>query len=308
MKPKLLKSVLSGLVALIFLLTAVPPALAQDGSSLPFPPTPSGSVAKRTIKASTYSPLKPEKHLPADAPNVLIMMLDDSGPSLPDTFGGDIHTPTVSRLAKTGITYNRFHNTAMCSPTRASLLTGRNHHRVGFGQIAELANDWDGYSGSWPATAASVGEVLRDYGYSTSAFGKWHNTPADETTAMGPFDRWPSNLGFEYFYGFLAGESSQYEPAIVENTNRIETPKKEKYHFTEDMTDHAVEWINQHQALAPDKPFLMYWAPGAVHGPHHIFKEWADQYKGKFDEGWDVMRERIFDQQKSWAGFRPIPN
>lgn len=288
----------SGLVALIFLLTAAPPALAQDGSSLPFPPTPSGSVAKRTIKESTYSPLQPEKHLPADAPNILILMLDDSGPSLPDTFGGDIHTPTVSRLAKTGITYNRFHNTAMCSPTRAALLTGRNHHRVGFGQIAELSNDWDGYSGSWPATTASVGEVLKDYGYSTSAFGKWHNTPADETTAMGPFDRWPTNLGFEYFYGFLAGESSQYEPAIVENTNRIETPHQEKYHFTEDMTDHAVEWITQHQSLAPDKPFLMYWAPGAVHGPHHIFKEWADKYKGKFDEGWDVMRERIFERQK----------
>ena len=298
MKPKWIKSIFSGLVALIFLLTAAPPALAQDGPSLPFPPTPSGSVAKRTINESTYSPLKPEKHLPDDAPNILIMMLDDSGPSLPDTFGGDIHTPTVTRLAKTGITYNRFHNTAMCSPTRAALLTGRNHHRVGFGQIAELANDWDGYSGSWPATTASVGEVLRDYGYSTSAFGKWHNTPADETTAMGPFDRWPTNLGFEYFYGFLAGESSQYEPAIVENTNRIETPEKEHYHFTEDMTDHAVEWITQHQSLAPDKPFLMYWAPGAVHGPHHIFKEWADKYKGKFDEGWDVMRQRIFERQK----------
>ena len=282
----------------MLIVSFIQPAFALDGSRLPFPPTSSGSVAKRTIGASVHKPTQPESHLPVDPPNILMVMLDDPGPSLSETFGGDIHTPTVSQLAKTGIVYNRFHNTAMCSPTRAALLTGRNHHRVGFGQIAELANNWDGYSGSWPATAASVAKVLQYYGYNTSAFGKWHNTPAIETTTMGPFDRWPTNLGFEYFYGFLAAESSQYEPAIVENTSRIPTPKRQGYHFTEDMTDRAVNWMRQHQALAPEKPFLMYWAPGAVHGPHHIFKEWADRYQGKFDEGWDVMRERIFAHQK----------
>ncbi|MEO3432783.1 arylsulfatase [Inquilinus sp. CAU 1745] len=268
--------------------------------SLPFPPTPSPSIAERTMQESTYQPLSEPRRLPADAPNVLIIMLDDTGPALPSTFGGDIQTPTLSRLAQSGISYNRFHNTAMCSPTRAALLTGRNHHRVGFGQIAELSNNWDGYSGMWPATTASVATVLGDYGYATSAFGKWHNTPADETTQMGPFDRWPTGrlVGFDYFYGFLAGESSQWEPAIVENTVRIEPPDRPGYHFTEDMTDQAVGWLRRQRALAPERPFFLYWAPGAAHGPHHIFSEWADRYDGRFDDGWDAMRERIFARQK----------
>lgn len=249
------------------------------------------SVHKRAEKVS---------HLPKDAPNILIIMIDDAGPALPDTFGGPIHAPTLSRVAQSGISYNRFHNCAMCSPTRAALLTGRNHHRVGFGQIAEFANAWDGYSGSWPATTASVAKVLGYYGYATSAFGKWHNTPSTDVSSMGPTDRWPTGklVGFDYFYGFLAGESSQWEPAIIENTSRISAPHKEKYHFTEDMTDQAIAWLQNHRATSPGQPFLMYWSPGAVHGPHHIFKEWADKYKGKFDQGWDVMREQIFARQK----------
>ncbi|HKY64193.1 MAG TPA: arylsulfatase [bacterium] len=253
------------------------------------------------MQESTYSPNKPVDHLPKGAPNVLIIMLDDTGPALPDTFGGDIHAPTLTRLRDSGIAYNRFHNTAMCSPTRAALLTGRNHHRVGSGQIAEFANDWDGYSGRLPATAASVAKVLGYYGYDTSAFGKWHNTPATDTTSAGPFELWPTGrlVGFDYFYGFLAGESSQWEPAVVENTSRIPAPHGEGYHFTVDMTDKAVKWLQQHQAYHPDRPFFMYWTPGAAHGPHHIFKEWADKYKGKFDEGWDAMRERIFAKQKA---------
>ena len=171
---------------------------------------------------------------------------------------------------------------------------------MGFGQIAELANDWDGYTGRLPATTAPVAKVLGYYGYKTAAFGKWHNTPAEETTQQGPFDRWPTGrlFGFDYFYGFLAGESSQWEPAVVENTVRLPAPHREGYHFTEDMADKAVTWIRQHQALAPETPFFMYWAPGAAHGPHHIFKEWADKYKGKFDDGWDAMRTRIFARQK----------
>lgn len=273
-------------------------AFAQE--SLPFPEPPSGSTAGPTIAESNYSPLPADKHLPDGAPNVLLIMLDDVGPALPGTYGGPIHTPTLSQVANSGISYNSFHNAAMCSPTRAALLTGRNHHRSGFGQIAELANDWDGYSGHWPATTASAAKVLGYYGYSTAAFGKWHNTPAEQTTAQGPYDRWPAGrlVGFDYFYGFLAGESSQWEPAIVENTVRLPAVHEEGYHFTVDMTDKAISWLRNHAALRPDDPFFMYWAPGAAHGPHHIFKEWADKYKGRFDEGWDELRESIFAEQK----------
>lgn len=291
-----LKSCCAGLGATALLAL---PALAQE--TLPFPPKPSGSTAGPTIAQSTYSPLPPESHLPADAPNVVIMMLDDVGPALPHTFGGVITTPTLDKLATEGIAYNRFHNAAMCSPTRASLLTGRNHHRVGYGQIAELANDWDGYTGIIPRTSATVAEVLGNYGYATAAFGKWHNTPANETTAVGPYTNWPvgDGIGFDYFYGFLAGESSQWEPAVVENTVRLDPSHgKEGYHFTVDMTDRAVSWMRQVHALTPERPFLLYWAPGAAHGPHHIFKDWADKYAGKFDKGWDEMREEIFSRQK----------
>ncbi|MGK9286662.1 arylsulfatase [Sinorhizobium meliloti] len=286
-----------GVSTALLLLTA--PAVAQE--SLPFPPKPSGSKAGPTIAQSTYSPLPAESRLPANAPNIVVIMLDDVGPALPDTFGGVIETPTLSRLAEDGLAYNRFHNAAMCSPSRAALLTGRNHHRVGNGQIAELANDWDGYTGRIPRTSATAAKVLGYYGYATAAFGKWHNTPANETTAVGPYTDWPAGegIGFDYFYGFLAGESSQWEPAVVENTVRIDPSHgKEGYHFTEDMTDKAVSWMKQVHALTPDRPFFMYWAPGAAHGPHHIFKEWADKYKGKFDDGWDAMRERIYARQK----------
>ncbi len=291
-----------GVLTLLLLPSA---GFAQD--VLPFPAQPSGSKAGRTIKESVYSPSKPVSHLPAGAPNILIIMLDDVGPGLPSTYGGPINTPTLSRIAGSGISYNTFHNAAMCSPTRAALLTGRNHHRVGFGQIAELANDWDGYTGHWPATTASVAKVLGYYGYNTAAFGKWHNTPAEQTTSQGPYDRWPTGrlVGFDYFYGFLAGESSQWEPAIVENTVRQSTPRGEHYHFTEDMTDKALTWLRRQRALAPDQPFFMYWAPGASHGPHHIFKEWADKYKGRFDKGWDSLRVETFARQKQLGWVPP---
>jgi arylsulfatase len=188
----------------------------------------------------------------------------------------------------------------MCSPTRAALLTGRNHHRVGSGQIAELANDWDGYSGVIPKSSATAAEVLRSYGYKTAAFGKWHNTPAEQTTAAGPFDYWPTGYGFEYFYGFLAGEASQYEPNLVRNTTIVHPPKtpEQGYHLTEDLADDAIAWLRNHKAFEPDKPFFMYWATGAVHGPHHIMKHWADKYKGKFDDGWDKYRERVFKRAR----------
>lgn len=278
-----------------------------DGPVLPFPDPPSGSVARRTMEESRYSPAPAPRRIPKGSPNVLIILLDDAGPGLASTFGGDVHTPTLDRLAKSGVSFNRFHTTAMCSPTRGSLLTGRNHHALGQGQIASLVNDWDGYNGVMPASAASIAKVLGYYGYATSAFGKWHNTPHNETSQVGPFERWPTGriIGFDYFYGFLAGETSQYEPAIVENLNRIQPPHREKYHVTEDMTDKAVDWMRRQRAIAPDRPFLMYWAPGAVHAPHQIFKEWADKYRGRFDDGWDAMRERVFARQKALGW---IPN
>ncbi|MBX3291583.1 MAG: arylsulfatase [Acidobacteria bacterium] len=277
---------------------------AVKRDSLPFPAKKSGSTAGRTMQESVYSPMPTEKFLPEDAPNIMVILIDDAGPGLPTTFGGEVTTKTMDRIVGEGIAYNRFHTTAMCSPTRASLLTGRNHHRVGNGQIAELANDWDGYSGHIPTSSALVAKVLKDYGYCTAAWGKWHNTPAEETTIAGPFESWPTGLGFEYFYGFLAGEASQYEPNLVRNTTSVLPPKtpEEGYHLSEDLADDAIRWLRTHRALQADKPFFMYWASGAIHGPHHIMKEWADKYKGKFDDGWDAYRERVFARakEKGW--------
>lgn len=271
---------------------------AEDGAILPFPPTPSASVAGETLAESTHVRRTEPRRLPADAPNILVILLDDVGFGLPDAFGGEIHTPTLTRLAGEGVSYNAFHTTAICSPTRAALLTGRNHQRVGSGTIAERAVDWDGYVGVIPKSSATVAEVLRQYGYSTAAFGKWHNTPATETTAMGPFDRWPTGYGFEHFYGFMAGETSQWEPRLFRDTSPIEPPHDPAYHLSADLADQAISWLRQHRAFAPDKPFFLYWAPGAAHGPHHVAKAWADKYRGRFDRGWDAMRERVFARQK----------
>ena len=278
--------------------TAFPTLPAQD--VLPFPRTPSASIAGRTMQESVYKRRVEPRRLPADAPNVLIVLIDDAGPGLPTTFGGEVHTPTLDKISREGIAYNRFHTTAMCSPTRASLLTGRNHHRVGNGQIAELANDWDGYCGVIPKSSATAAEVLRHYGYTTAAWGKWHNTPAEQTTAVGPFDCWPTGYGFDYFYGFLTGETSQYEPNMVRNTTYVAPPRthEQGYHVSEDLADDAIGWLRRQKALQPDKPFYMYWASGAIHGPHHVRKEWADKYKGKFDDGWDKYRERVCARAK----------
>lgn len=269
-----------------------------NGKVLPFPPIPTASTAGPTLAKSTHKRRPQPDYLPKDAPNVLIILMDDVGFGQAETFGGEVHTPTLTKLRNEGIAYNTFHTTAICSPTRASILTGRNHQRVHSGTIAERAVDWDGYTGVIPKTSATIAEVLTVYGYKTAAFGKWHNTPADQTTTMGPFDRWPTGHGFEHFYGFLAGETSQYEPRLVENLNNIEPPRDENYHLSEDIAEKAIEWLKRHRAFTPDKPFFIYWAPGAAHGPHHVPKEWADKYKGKFDEGWDVYRERVFDRQK----------
>ncbi len=280
-------------------------SIAQD--ILPFPSTPSASIAGETMAESTHKRRAEPKRLAADAPNILIILMDDLGPGTPSTYGGLVNTPNLSRVAGTGISYNQFHSTAMSSPTRASLLTGRNHTRVGNGQIAEWANDWDGYSGVIPKTSATLPEVLRNYGYATAAFGKWHNTPALHISQTGPFDFWPTGYGFEHFYGFLSGESIQYEPTLVHNTSYVKKlPKtpEEGYHLTDDLADNLIDWLRDQKSISPEKPVFMYWAPGAAHGPHQVQKQWADKYKGKFDKGWDEYRKTVFENQKK-LGFVP---
>ena len=283
--------------SLLCVLVIASNAVAQE--ILPFPPAPSGSTPGLTIQDSVYKKRVAPKHLAEGAPNILVILMDDLGPGTPSTYGGEINTPTLDRVAKMGISFNRFHSTAMCSPTRAALLTGRNHTRVGNGQIAAIANDFDGFSGIIPKSSATVAEVLKNYGYNTGAWGKWHNTPEEQITSKGPFDYWPTGYGFEYFYGFLAGEASQYEPTLTRNTNPVTDHLPKGYHLTDDIATDAIKWLREQKAYAPDKPFLMYWAPGASHGPHHVMKEWADKYKGKFDDGWDKYRERVFARAKA---------
>ena len=248
-------------------------------------------------KFPPIEPLRP----PKGAPNVLIVLLDDVGFAASSAFGGAISTPTAERLAKGGLKFNRFHTTALCSPTRQAMLTGRNHHSVNMGSICELATSAPGYSSVLPKDKAALAMTLKLNGYSTAQFGKCHEIPVWQTSPMGPYDQWPSGGGgFEYFYGFIGGETNQYYPAIYEGTTPVEPDKtpEEGYHFTEDMTNKAIKWVRQQKALMPDKPFFMYFAPGACHAPHHVPKEWADKYKGKFDQGWDKLREQIFARQK----------
>jgi len=267
-------------------------------ANLPFPKAPSASKAGITLRESEHHWRQEPSRLPEDAPNIVIILTDDSGFGNPDTFGGPIHTPTLTRLADEGIKYNTFHTTAICSPTRASLLTGRNQHRVGYGQISEFATDWDGYIGSIPRETATLPQILGAYGYTSGAFGKWHNTPTTDITSSGPFDQWPTGLGFNYFYGFLAGEASQYEPMLFENTLAVDFPRIEGYHLTEDLVDHAITFMRNQRMSHPDKPFMIYLAPGAVHGPLHVAKEWADKYDGRFDQGWEELRKETFERQK----------
>ncbi len=243
------------------------------------------------------APLRP----PVGAPNVLIVLLDDVGFGAAATFGGPIATPTADRLATSGLRYTRFHTTSLCAPTRSALLTGRNHHAVGMGAVPEVATSAPGYTSIRPKAAAPIAEVLRLNGYSTAQFGKCHEVPVWETSPIGPFDAWPTGGGgFEHFYGFIGGESNQYYPALYSGTTPVEPEKtpEEGYHLTEDLTDHAIAWIRQAHSLAPDKPFFAYFAPGATHAPHHVPAEWSDRYKGRFDDGWDALRDRMFARQK----------
>ncbi len=251
--------------------------------------------------ATSFAPTE-ELRPPAGAPNVLVVLLDDVGFAASSAFGGPCDTPVAERLAAGGLKYTRFHTTALCAPTRQALLTGRNHHAVGMGCITELATSAPGYTGIRPNTAAPLAEILKLNGYSTSQYGKCHEVPVHQSSPMGPFDAWPTGGGgFEYFYGFISGETNQYYPAIYEGTTPLEPPKtpEEGYHFTEDMTDKAIAWVRQQKSLMPDRPFFAYFAPGATHAPHHVPKDWIDRYRGRFDSGWDALREEIFARQKA---------
>ncbi|MBD2435522.1 arylsulfatase [Nostoc sp. FACHB-110] len=282
---------------LITLLMVNSPALAATSEVLPVPfPEFKGKIGL-TYKESQPDFPQPIT-APAKAPNVLLVILDDVGFGQASTFGGPVDTPNLTRLAESGLRYNQFHTTALCSPTRAALLTGRNHHSVNTGVVEELATGYPGYTTILPKSAATVAEILRQNGYNTAAFGKWHNTPDFETSAAGPFDRWPTGLGFEYFYGFLGGDTNQWSPALVENTKRVDKPNKPDYHLTPDLVDHAIAWIRNQQSIAPEKPFFAYLATGATHAPHHAPKEWIEKYKGKFDQGWDKLRQETFARQK----------
>ncbi len=236
---------------------------------------------------------------PKDAPNVVIILIDDLGLGATTTFGGPINTPSMDKLASTGLRYNNFHTTALCSPTRMALKTGRNHHTTNTGSIMETATAYPGNTGSLPQSVSPLAEMLRLNGYSTAAFGKWHETAAWETSVSGPFDRWPTKQGFDKFYGFIGGETDQWAPLIYDGLKKVNPPKMEDYHFTTDMTNQAINWVKSQQSMTPDKPFFVYFATGAVHAPHHVSKEWSDKYKGQFDKGWDEIRKETVKKMKS---------
>jgi arylsulfatase len=276
------------------------PASAQaplDRTVLPIAepePAPITELDARNVKP----PPRFEVRAPEGAPHVVIVLIDDLGFGAPSTFGGPIRTPTLDRLAKAGLRYNNFHTTALCSPTRAALKSGRNHHTADAGSVMEIATAFPGNTGVIPDRVAPLAEMLRLNGYSTAAFGKWHETAPWETSLSGPYDRWPTHQGFERFYGFIGGETNQWSPLIFDGVKKVEPPRDADYHFTTDMADQAIRWVRAQQSLTPDRPFLLYFAPGATHAPHHVPKVWADRYKGQFDPGWDAVRQATFERQK----------
>ena len=274
------------------------PQAAQE-SALPKPAPPFQGKIGKTFKDSKQDFPQPVQ-APQGAPNVVVILLDDVGFGQPSTFGGPIPTPQFDKLASQGLRYTRFHTIGICSPTRIALLTGRNHHQVATGTITELSTGFPGYNGIWPREAASVARVLQEHGYSTGVWGKWHNTPDWDTSPIGPFNRWPSGLGFQYFYGFQGGETSQWEPQLFRNELPVEPGKKPEqgYHLTEDLVDDAIAWLDRQQSIAPDRPYFMYFSTGAAHSPLHVPDEWIAKFKGKFDQGWDAVREETLTRQK----------
>lgn len=269
-----------------------------DGNYLPNPPGKFGGQIG--LSASDSKPAWPATVVPPEgAPNVLLIMTDDAGYGVSSTFGGVIPTPTVDRLAKTGLRYTQFHSTSLCSPTRAALITGRNHHSVGFGVISEMATGFPGYDSTIGVNNATVGEILKQNGYATSWFGKNHNTPSYQYSTAGPFDQWPSGMGFDYFYGFMGGETDQWTPWLFRNHTQIFPWREQQgYNLVTGMADDAIKYLHELDAAAPDKPFFVYYVPGATHAPHQPKKEWIEKFKGKFDMGWNEMRQQIFANQK----------
>jgi arylsulfatase len=273
-----------------------------DRTVLPIPDRAFGGSIGRTIQDSAEDWTIVAGHqAPEGAPNVLIVLIDDAGFGGPDTFGGAINTPNLTRVQQMGLTYNRFHVTAVCSPTRAALLTGRNHHRVGMGGIAEFPGPFPGYTGTRPRSCTALPRILKENGYMTGGFGKWHMTPGREMGPAGPFDHWPLGWGFDRWWGFLTGAAGQYDPVITQDNTVIGVPEGDDgklYYFPDDITDKSVEWLHGIRAHNATKPWFLYYSTGCSHAPHHVGKEWADKYKGQFDEGWDAYREKTLERQK----------
>ncbi len=309
MKRTLITSALSlALVALFSAMAAVPVAaqgvaaparvvLPTDRTVLPIPEPQYPHSTVFDVRNATPPP-RFEVRAPANAPNVLIVLIDDMGFGQSSAFGGPIHMPTVERLASNGLRYNEFHTTALCSPTRAALLSGRNHHVNNLGSITETATAFPGQTGQRPNSVAPLAEMLRLNGYSTAAFGKSHETAAWEVSPSGPTDRWPTRSGFDKFYGFIGGETNQWAPLLYDGMNQVEPSHDPNYHFMTDMTNQAIAWMQYQKSLTPDKPFFIYFAPGATHAPHQVPKAWIAKYKGKFDQGWDALREETLARQK----------
>jgi arylsulfatase len=270
---------------------------ALDRTVLPIHEPAPATITDLDARDATAPP-RWEVKAPDGAPNVVIVLIDDIGFGASSSFGGPIAMPTLERMASEGLRYNRFHTTALCSPTRVALLTGRNHHINNAGAIMEVATGFPGNTGIRPQSVTPLAEILRQNGYSTAAFGKYHETPPWEVSVSGPYDRWPTGSGFDKFYGFIGGETNQWAPAIFDGVTRVEHEPSANYHFTTDMTDQAIQWVSAQQALTPDKPFYMYFATGATHAPHHAPKEWIEKYKGQFSGGWDKLREETYARQK----------
>jgi arylsulfatase A-like enzyme len=291
-------AVLVGSALLIGLTVTANAQQRETPSVLPRPDFHFPGNVGRTYLDSDPAQLPQPVQAPKGAPNFVLILIDDAGFGQFSTFGGGVPSPTMDRLAAEGLRYNRFHTTALCSPTRAALITGRNHHSAAFGTIAETATGYDGYTAVLPRSAGTIGEVLRQNGYMTAWIGKNHNTPTWEASAAGPFDRWANGLGFDYFYGFNAGDMNHWNPILFENRNLVPASTDPNYHLTADIADHAVAWVRKVKSISPDRPFLLYVAPGATHSPHQVPQDWTAKFKGQFDQGWDKYREETIERQK----------
>ena len=289
----------SSAIAITFVVTLCTCVWAQslDRTILPIPQPDYPPITQLDARDAT-PPARFEVKAPSGAPNILVILLDDMGFGQPSTFGGPIHMPTLDRLAAAGLRYNEFHVTGLCSPTRAALLTGRNHHMTNMGAVADVATAFPGNTGIRPNRVAPLAEILRLNGYSTAAFGKWHQAPPWTVSPSGPTDYWPTREGFDKFYGFMGGETNQWAPMVYDGMTKIEVPHDPNYHFMTDMTNQAINWLRYQKSLTPDRPFFVYFAPGAVHAPHQVPKQWIDKYQGQFGDGWDKLREQIFAKQK----------